>query len=200
MGVAIDMSQAYIQAVREHLPKATLVFDHLHVIKLFNEKLTQLRRDLYLEVTDLLKRNALKGVRWLLLKNPENLDPQHNERKRLKEALRLNKFLACACYMKEDLRMIWKQPDKTTARNSLDDWIARAEASGIRILRQFAKTLAAHREGILAYYDDRISTGPLEGMNNKIKTMQRQAYGYRDLEFFVLKIYALHLTRYKLVG
>jgi len=122
--VAIDKSQAYIQAVREHLPKATLVFDHFHVIKLFNEKLTQLRRDLHREVTDLMKKDVLKGVRWLLLKNPENLDPQRNERKRLKEALRLNEPLACAYYMKEDLRMIWKQPDKVTARNFLDDWIA----------------------------------------------------------------------------
>ena len=198
--VAIDMSQAYIQAVRERLPKAVLVFDHFHVIKLFNEKLTQLRRDLYREITDLLKKNVLKGVRWLLLKNPENLDPEHNERKRLKEALRLNEPLACAYYMKEDLRMIWKQRDKVAARHSLDDWIGRAEVSGIGILRRFAQTLATHREGILAYYDYRISTGPLEGTNTKIKTLQRQAYGYRDLEFFVLKIYALHLSKYKLVG
>ena len=102
--------------------------------------------------------------------------------------------------MKEDLRMIWKQRDKVAARHSLDDWIGRAEVSGIGILRRFAQTLATHREGILAYYDYRISTGPLEGTNTKIKTLQRQAYGYRDLEFFVLKIYALHLSKYKLVG
>jgi transposase len=60
--------------------------------------------------------------------------------------------------------------------------------------------LAAHRRGILAWYDFPISTGPLEGTNNKIKTMQRQAYGFRDQEFFMLKIYALHESRYELVG
>ena len=65
---------------------------------------------------------------------------------------------------------------------------------------RFAKTLASHRSGILAFYDSRISTGPLEGTNNKIRTMQRQAYGFRDSEFFKLKIFALHETRYALVG
>ncbi|MBU1417525.1 MAG: transposase, partial [Proteobacteria bacterium] len=61
-------------------------------------------------------------------------------------------------------------------------------------------TLNRHRAGILAYYDYPISTGPLEGTNNKIKTLQRQAYGFRDMEFFILKIHALHETKYALVG
>ena len=68
------------------------------------------------------------------------------------------------------------------------------------MLSKFAKTLDKHREGILAFYDYRISTGPLEGTNNKIKTMKRQAYGFRDHEFFKLKIMALHETKYALVG
>ena len=68
------------------------------------------------------------------------------------------------------------------------------------MLKKFANTVAAHRSGILAYYDYPISTGPLEGTNNKIKTMQRQSYGFRDKEFFKLKIYALHQTRYALIG
>ena len=75
-----------------------------------------------------------------------------------------------------------------------------ARASKIPMLGKFANTLSAHRTGILAYFDHRISTGPLEGTNNKIKTMKRQAYGYRDMEFFKLKILGLHETRYALVG
>jgi hypothetical protein len=90
--------------------------------------------------------------------------------------------------------------DKATAARVLADWIRRADASGIKILHKMAATLGAHRQGILAYYDHRISNGPLEGTNNKIKTMQRQAYGFRDHEFFKLKIYSLHQTRYALVG
>ena len=198
--VAIDMSKAYIHAVTTNLPRAVLVFDHFHVIKLFNEKLTDMRRTLYRELTDLLQKEVLKGIRWLLLKNPENLDEKRNERERLEEALRLNQPLACAYYLKEDLRQIWNQPDKTTAETVLTDWIRRSEASGIGMLKKFAKTLASYRSGILAFYDYRISTGPLEATNNKIKTLQRQAYGFRDSEFFTLKIYAIHLATYALVG
>lgn len=198
--VAMDMSPAYISAVSTHLPEAVIVFDHFHIIKLFNEKLSDLRRDLYREATNQLHKKVLKGTRWLLLKNPENLDQSRNESKRLKEALALNQPLATAYYMKDDLRQIWLQPRKKHARRLLDDWIRRAEVSGIRMLIKFARTLALHRNAILAYYDYRISTGPLEGTNTKIRVMQRQAYGFRDMEFFKLKLYALHESRYQLVG
>jgi transposase len=197
--VAIDMSPAYRRAVAEHLPGAVIVFDRFHVIKLFNEKLSDLRRSLYHRATDEQKK-VLKGSRWLLLKNPENLAPQRDEAARLTEALRLNEPLAQAYYMKEDLRRFWAQADKATAGRFLDDWIGRAEASGVRMLGKMARTLAEHRAGLLAYYDHRISTGPLEGSNNKIKTMKRQAYGFRDREFFKLKILAIHEARYALVG
>ena len=82
----------------------------------------------------------------------------------------------------------------------LDGWIRRAEVSGIKVLQQMAKALAAHRSGLLAYYDVMISSGPMEGTNHKIKTMKRQAYGFRDLEFFKLKILAIHEKKYALVG
>jgi len=198
--VATDMSPAYISAVLTHLPDATLVFDHFHVIKLYNDKLSDLRRKLYQEATDLMQKQVIKGTRWLLLKNPENLDSSRKEAERLEEALQLNKPLAIAYYLKEDLRQLWGQPSKEAAAIFLETWIAKAESAGIPMLLKFAKTLALHRRGLLAYYDYPISTGPLEGTNNKIKTMQRQAYGFRDHEFFKLKILALHETRYALVG
>ena len=198
--VAIDMSPAYINAVISNLPNAKIVFDHFHVIKLYNEKLSNLRRDLYHEIKDILQKQVLKGTRWLLLKNPENLDPDREEPRRLEEALELNHPLATAYYMKEDLRQLWSQPNKQEAEDFLEDWIARARSSNVLMLKRFANTLAAHKSGLLAYYDYPISTGPLEGTNNKIKTMQKQAYGFRDMEFFKLKIKALHLTKYALVG
>ncbi len=198
--VAMDMSVAYWGAVLTHLPKAKIVFDHFHVIKLFNDKLSDLRRAMYREATDVMHKEVLKGTRWLLLKNPENLDTEKNEKQRLEDALALNKPLATAYYMKDELRRFWQQPGKQFATTFLDGWIRRAEASGIKILHQMAKTLAAHRSGLLAYYDVMISSGPMEGTNNKIKTMKRQAYGFRDHEFFKLKILAIHETKYALVG
>jgi len=198
--VAMDMSPAYVLAVSEALPGATIVFDHFHILKLFNEKLSELRRDVEREAEEKLHKEVLKGTRWLLLKDPENLHEGKNERARLEGALRINKPLATAYYLKEDLRQLWNKPDKAAAERFLLDWIARAEASGIRMLKKFAQTLAAHRTGILAYYDYPISTAALEGTNNKIKTMQRQAYGFRDMEFFKLKILGIHETKYALVG
>jgi transposase len=164
------------------------------------EKLSAFRRTLYHQLSGEHDRQILKGTRWLLLKNPENLDPKRNEVERLEEALRLNAPLAMAYYLKEDLRQIWQQPNKRTARRLLRDWIARARASKIAMLEQFAKTLEDHQEGILNYYHYPISTGPLEGTNNKIQTMKRQAYGFRDKEFLKLKILGIHESKYALLG
>jgi transposase len=198
--VATDMSKAYIRAVRDNLKGVVHVFDHFHVIKLFNDKLSAFRRELYHQACSDRQRKVLKGSRWLLLKNPENLDAERDEHRRLQAALRLNAPLATAYYLKEDLRQIWMQWDKRTARRVLLDWLVRARASGVRMLTQFADTLEEHQEGVLAYYDYPISTGPLEGTNTKIQAMKRQAYGFRDHEFFKLKILGIHETKHALVG
>lgn len=198
--VAIDMSPAYIEAVTANPPDAALVFDRFHVIKLYNEKLSDLRRDLCRQLADTTRRDVLKGIRWLLLKRPENLDVSRREPERLREALRLNEPLAIAYHLKEELNEIWEQEDQETAQALLLDWIEYAESTGIRMLKQFAKTLRFHAWGILAWHDHPISTGPLEGTNNKIKTMKRQAYGFRDPEFLKLKILGIHQTTYALVG
>ena len=121
--VAMDMSAAYRQAVSTHLAEAKIVFDRFHVIKLFNEKLSDLRRALHREATDVMHKEVLKGTRWLLLKNPENLDEEKDEKRRLEEALALNKPLATAYYLKEDLRRFWEQPGKRFATTFLDGWI-----------------------------------------------------------------------------
>ena len=198
--VATDMSPAYIEAVVTHLPDATLVFDRFHVIKLYHEKLSDLRRALYHQLADTMAKSVLKGIRWLLLKRPENLDPTRNEPQRLEEALRLNEPLSIAYYLKEELDQIWEQENREEAEALLMDWILDAESTGIRMLIKFARTLRIHALGILAYYEYPISTGPLEGTNNKIKTMKRQAYGFRDPEFLKLKILGIHETKYALVG
>jgi transposase len=198
--VAADMSPAYLDAVTTYLPGARLVFDRFHLVKLYNDKLSQLRRALYHQLKDTMHKNVLKGVRWLLLKRPEHLNPDRNEPQRLEEALRLNEPLAIAYYLKEELNEIWEQEDEESAYACLMDWILEAESTGIRMLQDFAKTLRLHAMGILAWYDYPISTGPLEGTNNKIKTMKRQAYGFRDQEFFRLKILGIHQTKYALVG
>ena len=197
--VATDMSQACFRAVRCHIPEATLVFDRFHVVKLMNDKLSDLRRELQRQA-EAEAKDVLKGTRWLLLKNPDKLKDTREESARLQQALELNAPLAAAYYLKEDLRRLWSQPGKDEAARFLEGWIDRARATGIRQLRQMANTLSLHRTGILAYYDVPITSGPLEGTNTKIQLLKRQAYGFRDREFFKLRIYALHESRLALVG
>lgn len=198
--VAMDMSPAYRDAVRTHLPDAFIVFDRFHVMKLFNDRLSHFRRELYSQMKDKTERSVLKGIRWLLLKNPENLNDEKSERERLHEALAFNQPLATAYYMKDSLRQFWECETFSEAKWFLDQWIAEAKASEVRMLYGMAKTLERHRDGLLNYYRFPISTAPLEGTNNKIKTMKRQAYGFRDHEFFKLKIMAIHQCKYSLTG
>ncbi len=198
--VAVDFGKAYIAAVQRFLPEAVLVFDRFHLVQLFNEKLTQLRRDLYRQATDSLHKRVLKGTRWLLLKHSDDLDEERDERRRLEEALALNRDLATAYYLKEDLQQFWEQPSADAARRFLLSWYQRALASGIRLLQNFARFLLAHQHGLLAWYTYPISTGPLEGTNNKIKTLQRMHYGFRDQDYFHLRLYNLHNSKYRLVG
>jgi transposase len=197
--VAMDMSSAYISAVRGNLPNADIVFDRFHVVKLMNEKLTMLRRQLYREATKE-EKDVLKGSRWLLLKNPENLSEERDEEAHLAAALELNEPLSQAYYLKEELRLFWEHTYSWPAQLFLRSWCKRAMATGLRPLKTMAKTLTRLEDGLLSYFDHRISSGPMEGTNNKIKTVQRQSYGIRDREYFDLILYSLHETKYALVG
>jgi|ERR1035441_8986341 transposase len=194
---ACDMSAAYWSAIMEHLPQAALVFDHFHIIKLANEKIDDLRRALWHEA-DILKRNAIKGSRYLLLMGAENLPDDRREK--LQEALRFNEPLSVAYYLKEELRLLWSQPSFEHMSRFLHNWCAKALETGIVQMMSLAKTLRAHATGILNFFHHPISSGKLEGINNKIACLKRAAYGYRDHEFFTLKLYSLHESSIRLSG
>ena len=189
--VSTDLSGAFISAVREHLPNATLIFDHFHVVKLANDALDRVRIDTYKGLESKEKAGAVKGLRWILLGNGEQLRSD-NAAQRLKKAMDVNADLATSYYLKEELRSVWNQADKEAARTVLHNWIKKARESGVRHMKKLADTLGLHMEGILAYYDYRISSGKVEGLNNKIKTIKRQAYGFRDDEYFKLRILSMH--------
>lgn len=197
--VAMDMWLPYFNAVINNLPHAKIVFDRFHIFKLMNETLDEIRRALYHDETYLNKRPVIKGIRWLLLKSNKNLNDEKEERKHLEQALQINQPLAEAYYLKEELGQLWLQNTRQEADKFLTSWATRAWATTLQALRRFVKTLLSHRSGILNWFDYRISTGPLEGFNNKIKVLKRKAYGYRDMEYFALKIYALHENRYGLL-
>lgn len=192
--VATDLSAAFISSVMENAPQATHVFDHFHVVKLMNEALDDIRRTQYNQEKDLNKRKVIKGTRYLLLRNGKDVfDSAYKTR--LENALAMNEPLSKAYYLKEGLREIWQQTTKEQAETVLMDWGKQAQGSKIKQLVKMANTMMAYRTGILAWYDCRISTGKVEGINNKIKVMKRVAYGFRDEEYFKLRLFALHDCR-----
>ena len=192
--VATDLSAAFTSSVLENCPEAVHVFDHFHVVKLMNEKLDEIRRLQYHTEKDINKRKVLKGTRYLLLSNGTDIFDK-DYKNRLDNALAMNEPLSKAYYLKEQLREIWTQAYKEEAERVLMDWVEQAKESKIPQLQKMAMTLLAHKKGILAWYDCHISTGKVEGINNKIKVMKRNAYGFRDERYFKLRLYALHDCR-----
>ena len=195
--VAMDMSSAYFWAVRETLPGVKVVFDRFHVVSLMNQAIDELRRDHQAEL-DSLGQQTLKGSRFLLLHNYDSLEP--DRKARLDALLSVNRPLFEIHSMKEQLRLFWEKADRKEAEQFLAVWCRDAMNSGIKALKKVGKTLAAYRTGLLNYFDHRITSGAVEGLINKIKTLKRQAYGFRDPEYFKLRLYHLHTQRYSLAG
>jgi transposase len=200
--VAIDMSPAYLSAVRETLLNVPIVFDHFHVIKRMNERLDELRRAIFRRA-DNPTQQLLKGVRFLVLMGSENLTELEKvtpgSQERLNKALAINQPLNIGYYLKEKLRILWSLKTKKEGTALLQEWCQEAQSSGITQMKKMANTLHIHEEQILSYFDHPISTGPLEGINNKIKTLKRQSYGFRDMEYFKLRLFDLHETQYVLM-
>lgn len=167
------------------------VFDHFHVVKLMNKKLDDIRRAPYNMEKDINKRKVLRGTRYILLSNGADIfDKEYKTRP--DNALDMNKPLSQAYYLKEQLREIWTQANGQEAETVMLDWVKQAQETKVPQLMKMAATLMAHRTGILAWYHCHISTGKVEGINNKIKVMKRTAYGFRNERYFKLRLYALH--------
>jgi transposase len=195
--VAMDMSGAYAASVRTHAPHAILTFDRFHVIKLMNERLDDLRRELVREAHDDNAKQAIKGLRWLLLHRRDNLEK--DAARRLKRGLALNAPLQCGYLLKEELAELWEQRTDT-AWAFLREWCAKAKASGIRQLQAMAVTLLRHAKGVLSYYKTGLTSGKMEGINRKIRGLLASAFGFRDQDFLKLRLYALHEAKFKFVG
>lgn len=195
--IAMDMNAGYVSAVQKYLPDVAIVFDRYHVSALINKATDELRRKQQAQL-DEAGQKTLKGSRFLLLTNYEKLDDQ--KQSRLNSLLEANSPLFTMHAMKEQFRGFWEQSSVIKASNFLDAWCGDAESSGISHLTKLAKTLNSHSYGLLNYFLHKISCGPIEGINNKIKTLKRQAYGYRDTVYFKLRLYHLHSQAYSLTG
>ena len=188
--VTMDMSNAYSRWISEHFPKASIVFDHFHVIKLMNDKLDHVRRRVVAKM-DSAQQKQLKGLRFIFLKNNEDLP--EDARRILKNMRGDFQDLGDAYMFKEALRSIYSRAKSSYhARAAFHRWCKLAEETGISELAIMAKTIRDKMDGIVSYWTfRRISNAGMEGFNNKIRWLIRQAYGFRDREYFKLKIYQL---------
>ncbi len=197
--VVIDMSTAYTEEVRAQCPQAQIVYDLFHVVaKYGREVIDRVRVDETNRIARAAgknqmairrRRRVIKGTRWLLLRNRENVTSSV-DRIRLRELLKANRALFVVYVLKDDLKQLWRFRYPGAARRFWQEWYRRARASRIPALVAFAENLSARIGGVISHCRYPLHTGILEGINNKIKVIKRMAYGYRDDAYFFLKIRA----------
>jgi transposase len=195
--IAMDMSRSYFAAALEYLPHVDVVFDRFHVSALLNRALDKL----YCQQIQQQEKQGQKvagATRFVLFRNYNELDPLRQSR--LSALLEANHPLFIMHTMKEQLRLFWQLPTINSARRFLKLWCKDARKSGIRQLKQVAKTLAAKKSQLLNYFKYKLTSGKVEGIINKIKTLKRQTYGFRDMLYFKLRLHHLHVQRYSLSG
>lgn len=186
--VAIDMTTAYELEIQANCPNAEIVYDLFHVVaKYGREVIDRVRVDQANQLRhDKPARRVIKSSRWLLLRNRKNLDGRQSVQ--LNELLQANQPLLTAYLMRDELKRLWFYRRPGYARQAWDHWLEQAQASGIAALAHFALKLKAYLHGILSRCRHRLNTSIVEGINNTIKVIKRRAYGYRDQEYFFLKI------------
>lgn len=184
--VAIDMSRAYIGAVREHCSNALIVHDKFHIVQDFNKVMDRIRIDEF-KKADVEHKGFFKRTKWLLVMNPKRLKEEAEVR--LTKLLEINKSLNIAYALGEQLKQLWECVTVAQFNNALDNWCKMAYDSNIRPLMDYADMLNAHRYGLWSYCLYPINTAILEGNNRKIGLIRRKACGFHDLKYFILKIF-----------
>ena len=189
--VVMDMNAGYAEEVRARCPQAEIVYDLFHVVaKYGREVIDRVRVDEANRLRhDRPARQLVKGSRWLLLRNRENVT-QPTDQVRLTELLAANRALLTVYVLKDDLKALWEYRHAGYALRFWDAWYRRAMRSRIEPLKTFAKRLKPYLPGILAHCRWPLHTSLIEGINNKIKVIKRMAYGFRDDAYFFLKIRA----------
>ena len=185
--VTIDMSKAYIKAVTEKIPGARLVYDRFHVQRLVQDALDETRRDEVRAAESKEEKRGLKGTRWELLASPWNLSATGIET--LRELEESNRSIFRGYLLKESFAAILDRRQIYVAGNFLEQWIVDAKASGLRHVAKAARTIEKHMDGILEYVRTRFNNGRTEGLNSKIRTITRRAYGFRNARALIAMVF-----------
>lgn len=190
----MDMWKAFRNSVQAHAPQAQVLFDKFHILRHLAEAMDAVRRAEYKRVAAK-DRAFIKGQRYTLLSHRANLTLAG--RRSLQKLLRANTRLATAYLLKEEFGQLWSYRREGWARQFFTRWQEQLKWQRLRPFEKFAALIERHWEGIASYCTPRnkVKLGFVEGLNNKIRVIQRRAYGYRDEEYLRLKILTAFLPR-----
>lgn len=189
---AMDMWKPFRNSLTRNAPQARIVFDKFHIMRHLSEALDDVRRSEYSRLAGK-DRSYIKGQRYTLLSHRENLTIEG--RQSLRKLLKANRRLNVAYLLKESFGQLWDYQTEGWARRFFENWRASLKWQRLKPYEKFARMIDRHWDGIASYChpENKCSLGMVEGLNNKIRVLQRRAYGYRDEEYLKLKIVAAFL-------
>ncbi len=181
-----DMSDAYIGAIKDHCPNATLVLDRFHIVKALNAAVDEVRKQQWREagVDD---RKALKGLRWLLYRHSSTRS--RKDTRTLKSLEKGNKRIYRAWRLKDEFEQFWEYRASWAAERFLKSWMTSTLRSRLEPMRKFVGTLRQHYAGVIAFIDSRLTNAVSEGLNRIVKIVKNRASGFRTLNAFADMIY-----------
>ena len=184
----MDMWRAFRAATLQQAPQAAILYDKFHVLRQLNEAMDQVRKSEYKRLTNRPDRTYIKGQKYVLLSHRENLSPA--KRRGLRALLAANKRLNTAYVLKEQFAQLWEYQRESWARKFFEQWRAALRWQRLKPFEQFAELIERHWDGIAAYCqpENKVALGFVEGLNNKIRVIQRRCYGIRDEDYLHLKI------------
>jgi transposase len=181
------MAEGFIKAVKEYAPQAKIVFDRFHVQRLASDAVDQVRRGLVRIEVDPERKQAIKGSRFALLRSEWNLTM--DDRAKISEIQRSNCSLYRAYLLKEALAHLLGYQQAGRAKKALKEWLGWASRSRLRPFVRVARTIRKYRDGVLAYIDFRLTNGPVEGINNRLRTVARRAFGFHSAEALISMLF-----------
>lgn len=190
----MDMWVAFRNGVEKNCPNAEILYDKFHVMKHLNEEIDEIRKQEYRRVSEK-QGKYIKGQRFILLSRYKNLDATGKQS--LKELFAVNRRLYKAYLLKEQFSQLWDYKTETWARKFFENWKRQLRWQRLEPFVKFARMIDKHWDGIVSHCElqHNIKLGYVEGANNKIKVIQKEAYGYRDDEYLELKILTAFLPR-----
>ncbi len=184
----MDMWKPFRKATVAHAPQAAILYDKFHVLRQLNDAMDEVRKAEYRRLTNQAARQYIKGQKYVLLSHWANLSP--DKRQRLKTLLAANKRLHRAYLLKEQFGQLWTYRREPWARRFFEQWRAALRWQRLKPFEQFAAVIERHWDGVAAYCraENKVPLGFVEGLNNKIRVIQRRCYGLRDEDYLHLKI------------